>query len=128
MPIPGVRALSCEQLDHGTIYRLVVQKFVAVLALEHSDGHTPEALPRDAPVRTCGNHVGDALLAPRRVPYYFFDLFQRAAAQGSSRKLTFHRDEPLLCGAEDDGVVAAPAVRIRVLDLLESQQHAAALQ
>ena len=40
----------------------------------------------------------------------------------------FHRDEPLLGGAEDDGIVAAPAVRIRVLELFGMQQRAALLQ
>ncbi len=37
----------------------------------------------------------------------------------------FERDEPLLGGAEDDGVVAAPAVRIGVLEVGDGQQCAA---
>ena len=77
-----------------------------------------------------GDHVGDALLAPGRVPLHFLDLFQRARAQRAVRRRAWrlHRDEPLLGGAEDHWIVAAPAMRIRVLDVLRAQQHAAALQ
>src|SRR5271165_7367912 len=84
MLVPGIRTFPSEQLDNGAIHRLAVQKFVAALALEHGDRHTPEALARDAPVRTRGNHVRDALLAPRRVPSDLLDLFQRTAAQRSA--------------------------------------------
>ncbi len=40
----------------------------------------------------------------------------------------FHGDEPLLGGAEDHGIVAAPAVRVGVLSLFRVQQSAAALE
>ncbi len=40
----------------------------------------------------------------------------------------FHADEPLLGGAEDDGFVAAPAVRVAVVDVGLAEQRAAVLQ
>src|SRR5208283_4111002 len=101
---------------------------IATFTLKHGDGHTPEALTRNAPVGTRGNHVRDTLFAPRRVPGDLLDLVQRTVAQRATRNLSFHRDEPLLGGAEDDGIVTAPAVRIRMLDFFEAQQHAATLQ
>ena len=71
----------------------------------------------------------DALFAPCRIPFHFLDLFQRPAAQSAAaRHGRFHGDEPLLGGAEDDRIVAAPAMRIRVLELFRMQQHAALLQ
>ena len=42
----------------------------------------------------------------------------RLSAACRRRSLAFHGDEPLLGGAEDHRIVAAPAVRIGVLDLL----------
>ena len=40
----------------------------------------------------------------------------------------FHADEPLLGGAEDDRIMAAPAMRIGVLHLFRMHEHAASLQ
>ena len=61
------------------------------------------------------------------------DFFKGTAAQRVVLRLParhgrFHRDEPLLSRAEDYRIVAAPAMRIRVLGLLRMQQSAAALQ
>ena len=42
--------------------------------------------------------------------------------------VALHADEPLLGGAEDRRLVAAPAVRIAVLDLSLRQQRARSLQ
>src|ERR1019366_9357191 len=135
--VPGVSALASKQLDDRAIHRRIVEKFLASFALKHRDGDAPDALARNTPVGAGGDHVRDALLAPSRVPFHFLDFFQRTAAQRASgfrgprqvpvldllrwRALAFHLDEPLLGGTEDDGIVAAPAVRIRVLDLLETQ-------
>ena len=49
------------------------------------------------------------------------DGFERVVAE----IVALHADEPLLGGAEDDRLVAAPAVRIAVLDLFLAQQRAA---
>ncbi len=58
------------------------------------------------------------------------DLVERALAEGgfgsfgeSHRRL--HGDEPLLGGAEDDGLVAAPAVRVGVFECRGAHQRAA---
>ena len=73
-----------NRLDDELVDRWIVQELVAAFALEHRDGHAPDALARDAPVGTRGDHVGDALFAPRRIPLDLADLFQRAAAQRSA--------------------------------------------
>ncbi len=125
----------CCATKSSTTWRLTRGSFSGLLQLvaqEHGDRHAPDALPRDAPVGTRGDHVGDALLAPGRVPLHFLDFVERAAAQGFAVVVIFqrrlHGDEPLLGGAKDDGIVAAPAMRIGVLDLFGMQQHAARLQ
>ena len=66
------------------IDRGIVQRFAAALAQKHSNRHTPNPLPRDAPIRTPSDHVCHALFAPRRVPLHFLDVFQRPAAQSSA--------------------------------------------
>ena len=107
---------------------MVVQGLAAGFTQEHRDWHAPNALARDAPVRAGLNHVGEPFFAPRRIPFHFFDSFERARAQRVFFRLTarhrrFHRDEPLLGGPEDHRIMAAPAVRIRVLRLFRMQQR-----
>ena len=53
------------------------------------------------------------------IQLHLLDGVQRALAE----VVAVHADEPLLGGAEDGRVVAAPAVRIAVLDLLGGQQR-----
>ena len=71
-----------------------------------------------------------AIMLPMRsspqdgIPFHFLDRFERVLAQ----VVAVHADEPLFGGAEDGGVVAAPAMRIAVLDLAHRQQRAGALQ
>ncbi len=87
--------------------------------------HAPNALARDAPVGALGDHVGNSLFTPGRHPAGLLDFVQRALAQF----LVIHVDEPLLGGAEDDGIVAAPAVGIGVVERARRpHQHAARLQ
>ncbi len=73
--------LLCEELDDAFVDSGIVQRRVALLAEEDRDGHAPDALARDAPVGTRRDHVGDALLAPRRVPLDLLDS-RRARAGG----------------------------------------------
>ncbi len=92
-------------------------------------GTPPDALAGDAPVRAGGDHVGDALLAPGGVPLDLFDLVEGALTEGGLGAVRgdhgrFHADEPLLGGADDDGVVAAPAVRIGVLEVSGAEECA----
>ncbi len=56
--------------------------------------------------------------------FTFLDGFERVLAE----VVAVHADEPLLGGAEDGGVMAAPAVGIAVLDLARGQKRAFALQ
>ena len=71
-----------------------------------------------------GDHVGDALFAPGGHPADLLDGFERALAE----IVALHADEPLLGGAEDGRVVAAPAVRIGVGDLLEAAERVVRFQ
>ena len=95
--------------------------FAALLAVEYRDGHTPDALTADAPVAAVTDHASHAVMAPGRLPVYAVDglvdiLFE--SVDGA---------EPLLGRAEDDGMMAAPAMRILVGDVLHAHQVAALL-
>ena len=62
--IPGVGAFLMEELDDALVDLFVIERRMALLAHEDGVGHAPDALPRDGPVRTRGDHVGDAFLSP----------------------------------------------------------------
>ena len=99
-------------------------------AQEHRNGHVPDLLAADAPVGARGDHIGDALLAPGRVPDDLVDFLDSELAKCFFRAVGpahrgFHTDEPLLGGAEDDWIVATPAMGIGVLELRAAQQRAA---
>src|SRR5205814_9866886 len=83
--------------------------------------HAPGTLARDGPVGPVRNHVEDALRAPRRDP-------TNATADGIERALPqavlVERDEPLLGGAKQRRVLAAPTVRIRVRQRLLGDERA----
>src|SRR5207244_12143333 len=92
--IPGIGAEAAEEVNHFAIERRIIQRLAATFAQEHGDGHAPDTLARDAPVRASGDHVGDTLLAPGWIPLHFLDLIQCAPAQRAARQRRFHRDEP----------------------------------
>ena len=115
---------SRNSVDDAVEDLAIGDRLAAALAIEDDDRHAPDALARDAPVGAAGDHVGDALLAPGGHPLHLLDGFERALAE----IVAVHADEPLLGGAEDDRVVAAPAVRIGVRELFEAQQRAGVLQ
>ena len=118
---PGVGALFVEQLDDGVERCLVGHGLAALGALEHGDGHTPAALTRDAPVGTVRHHGADAVDGPAGIEGHIaLDGVHGLAAQA----VLLHRDEPLVGGAEDDGLMAAPAMRIAVADLARSHERA----
>src|SRR5205807_1572029 len=108
--VPGIGAFTGKQIDYCVVRFFRFQQLAAGFTEEDCDGHTPDALARDAPVRTGGDHVGDALFSPRGYPLYFLDLVQRALAQRNAIEGSFHRDEPLFRGTKDHRVMAAPAV------------------
>ena len=126
---PGVGALGAEELDHGVEGVVVHDGLAAVLAGEGRDGHAPVALAGDAPVRAPLDHRADALDGVAGVELDLRELLERPLAQArpAAQRLV-HRDEPLARGAEDDGLLAAPAVRVAVVDVLVEDQRAALLE
>ena len=116
--IPDVGAVLAEEGDDAVENGAIGDRLAAGVAIENDDGHAPYALARDAPIGAGGDHVGDALLTPGGHPADLLDGFERALAE----IVALHADEPLLGGAEDGRVVAAPAVRIGVSDLLEAAE------
>jgi len=65
-----------------------------------------------------------------RNPFHFVNFFEgfRAKSLQSAVCGLIHFDEPLFGGAEDDGIVAAPAVGIAVFVMLMAEKRAALLE
>ena len=131
--MPGFGAFAFEQVDDFAIECRVDDRLVAAFAHEDRDRHAPDALAADAPVGARGDHVGDAFLAPRGIPDDLVDFFDRQLAVGGFGSVgalhgRFKRDEPLLGGAEDDRVVAAPAVRVGVFEIGDGEQGTVLLE
>ena len=119
--IPGVAALLAEQVGDsldGSIGDVVL---ATLLAVEDRDGHAPDALTADAPVAAVTDHAGHAVMAPGRLPVYTVNSLVDILFE------SIDGAEPLLGRAEDDGMVAAPAVRVLVGDVLHTHQVAALL-
>ena len=115
---PCVRALFTEEVGNGLDGLIGADGLAAVLAVEHGDGKTPAALAGDAPVGALADHALHALDAPARDPAHI-------VARGAGLFLEgIDGAEPLRGGTEDDGVLAAPAVRIAMDDLLGSEERA----
>ena len=110
--------------------RKIVELLSAGFAEENNDGDAPEALARDAPVRAIGDHFRDAVFAPAGNPFHGGDLLQGLSAQGGRGTMgsLIHFDEPLIGCAEDDRVMAAPAMRITMFINVVTKQCAAILQ
>ena len=116
---PDVRAELRRRASRCLAMRLVgADGLAAVLAVEHGDRQTPAALTGDAPVVALADHGLHAVNAPRGQPAHI-------VAGGAGLVLErFDRAEPLRGGAEDDRLLAAPAVRIAVDDFLGGEQNA----
>ena len=82
---PGVGAFLFESVSDASIDLLVDKDFLGVLIDEDRDRHAPGALARDHPIRTVGDHAGDAVFASGRIPSCHGDFAQRDVAQGSFR-------------------------------------------
>ena len=118
---PGVGALFGKEVRDGLDGLVGADGLAAVLAVEHGDGQAPAALTGDAPVGALADHALHAVDAPARDPAH-------VVARGAGLVLKgIDGAEPLRGGAEDDGLLAAPAVRIGVDDLLGGEQRAALL-
>ena len=122
---PGVGALLVEELDDGVERGVVHDLLAAVGAGVAGDRHAPVALTADAPVGTLLDHSADAVGGVGRIP---LDVLADFLASLLTQTRLVHRDKPLVGGTEQHRVLAAPAVRIAVRDLLLEDQSAALAQ
>ena len=118
---PSIRALFTKEARYGINAFLIANGLFAVLAVEYGNGQAPMTLTGNAPIGTLTHHRLDALAAPLRQPLHLI------AGIGSLVFKGIYRAEPLRCCTEDNGSLAAPAVRVLVLDLLTCKQCAAFL-
>src|SRR6266481_7079052 len=128
--IPGVGAFLFEPFHDVAQSGEILEARPACVAIENDDGNAPETLAGDAPVRALLNHFVHAVFAPSGNPFDAVDFFERFLAQGflfSMRGLV-HFDEPLLSGAKNYGIVAAPTVRVAVLVLVVAEERAAIVE
>ena len=88
----------------------VENSFIALLTVKNRDRDSPSPLAGYDPVRAAGDHVGDALLTPLGYPAYLLNCFQRMLSQVRM----VERDKPLGSGTENDRVMAAPTMGVRV--------------
>src|SRR5206468_9100673 len=107
---PDVRAVLLDQLGDMLDDRRRDQDLAASRAHESRNRHAPYTLAGEAPVRPVLDHAVDAIAAARREPSYYVDLLKCFL----SEVILFHRDKPLIGGAEDHGILAPPAMRVGV--------------
>src|SRR5262245_22618204 len=62
--IPDIGSMPAEQSNDRIENLTILHRLLAAVAIENDDRHAPGPLARNTPVRTRGDHVGDALLAP----------------------------------------------------------------
>ena len=109
---PDVGAMLGKQLL-DVRNRFIINNFLAAfLAVENRNRYTPGTLTGDAPVAAVFHHIIDAVMAPGRDPLHIVNFLQGLLTEAVNRA------EPLFGGAEDDGVFAAPTMRISVGDPL----------
>ena len=92
--------------------------FAAVIAVESRNRHAPGTLTGNAPVLTVANHVVQTVMAPGRNEtgiIYRFQCFVSEIIDGC---------KPLFRSSVDNGVLAAPAVCILMVNGFLAQQHA----
>ena len=111
--VPGVGTLLEEDSADVIEYRFVDGRRPARFTGQDGDRYAPQPLSRDAPVGAVFHHSVDARLAPARNPADGVD----GVLGPLTKVMPVHADEPLVGGAEDDGVFRPPAVGIGVLDL-----------
>ncbi len=119
---PGVGPLPGKELGYRLQGALLHDGLPAAGTVEDGQGDSPDALAGDAPVLALPDHVVEALFAPGRDP-----LHPANGRQGLLPEAV-HRGKPLLRGPEDDGILAAPAVGVLVLQLPHLQERLLPLQ
>ena len=123
--VPGVGALLAEDagdvleetvlLVAGVAPRIDPGALAVFHGVEQRDRRAPAPLPRDHPLAPVLDHAGDARLAPGGDPLHAGDRVERAAPDVGRRLV--ETGEPLDRRPEDDGILAAPAVRVLVAEL-----------
>ena len=136
--VPGVGAFGLERRDDAGVDGVILEDLDRPIGLrpgEDRDRHTPGALARHHPVGPVGNHAGDAVLAGGGDPAGLLDGVEREGPQGGVGAADnpaplrqvgdgpVHGDEPLRRVAEDDRLLGAPGMRVRVLDLAARHQR-----
>ena len=122
---PSIGALLVEELDDGVERGVVHDLLAAVGARVAGDRHAPVALTADAPVGALLDHGANAVGGVGRIP---LDVLADLLASLLAQTGLVHRDKPLVGSTEKHRMLAAPAVRIAVRDLLLEDQGAALAQ
>ena len=118
---PEVRAVLLDGI--GDLVRDGgVHDGVAFGIVENGKRHAPGALAADAPVGTALDGAVDAIPAPGGQPVHGVDGLQGIGTEVADA------DEELLDGAEDDGRLRAPAVRVLMHILLIAEEGTFALE
>ena len=134
MRVPRIRSFALEPANHLAQRPNILQPGAAFVAIEDHQRHAPHALPRNTPVWAMRDHLVNAFAAPFRRPFHFRDFVQRQLPQrlglrgGNRGAPIVELNEPLLGGPEDHRIVAAPAVRIAVLQLALGHKCSARFQ
>src|SRR5215813_2899115 len=124
IPLVGAPTIAHDR-GHVLDQTLLDEDRLASVAVERDDGHAPHTLTRDGPVGTMGDHVEDAVTAPGGDPC---DLILDGVERALAESLLVQGDEPLLGGAEQRGVLTAPAVRILMAERHLGHERADLLQ
>ena len=114
-------AAPTEDLRDVLDDRLLEQQRLAAGAVEGGDRHAPHALAGERPVRPMRDHVEDAFLAPGGDPS---DVAPDGVERTRAEAVLVEGHEPLLGGAEQRRVLAAPAVGIGMVEDLLGHQGA----
>ena len=114
-------SLRLAKIRSAAAHHLVVQTDVtAGAAAQRRNRHAPRALAREAPVGPGFGHVADTVARPRGNPLHGVDFLDYAPAQS----VMIDAHEPLLGGKKNQRILAAPAMRIAVRELVRVEQRA----
>ena len=115
---PGIGAFGFDQVCDGVDRDGVNDRNAGLATVEDRDSYSPRALSRNAPVRAVSDHRFDAVLALTRDPSHFLDAVEHSSAE----PLVFETQEPLLGGAEDDGLTVALGVGVAVMVIADAEE------